>query len=234
MLLTSEDLPSGQQQQLKTLLAQIASFQQELIVPDGAYYATAVTADGKITSQRATAALQAAVILAPSDPSPFQTGWNCQGALCYGSAMLTNSPTSEMWVIEVPVILRWRFAATPAPNSSEVVYGPQGHISMPLSYTSAAGWQLAQQEEPGIATQVSGQVCGIGVQLLGRQLTDGGWNLTSTEQFGVSGCTLDVQQTTTDQGHFLWRFGVLLAVDAKAHATLPDLPVAPPEEVAAP
>jgi hypothetical protein len=36
-----------------------------------------------------------------------------------------------------------------------------------------------------------------------------------------------------DQGHFIWRFGVLLAADASAHSTLPALPVALPADLAA-
>jgi hypothetical protein len=50
---------------------------------------------------------------------------------------------------------------------------------------------------------------------------------------GAEGCELVLKEQSVEQGRFLWRFGVVLAADAQAHATYPELPVAPPEEIAA-
>lgn len=49
---------------------------------------------------------------------------------------------------------------------------------------------------------------------------------------GVDGCLLEatLSHQGAPLGHFLWRFGVLLAIDAPARQLLPSLPQAPPAE----
>jgi hypothetical protein len=51
---------------------------------------------------------------------------------------------------------------------------------------------------------------------------------------GLEGCELALQTAQgANAGHFVWRFGVLLAADRPAHTLLPSLPLAPASELAA-
>lgn len=235
ILLTSADLPLAQQQQISTLIPQVATFQQGSTVPTGAYVATGIAPNGVITSQLTTTPLQAGASLTPSTSVAAQASWNCDTSLCYITTSLTPPQThpSQSWVIAVPLTLRWHFASTQGLVISDVSYAPQGHLLVSLSYSETIGWQKTQSEPGGeFANQISAQSCGIGALLLQSELRGTGWTLTTIQEQGMDGCTLEAQQNGVDQGHFLWRFGVILAIDAKAQATLPDLPIAPPEEVA--
>ena len=68
------------------------------------------------------------------------------------------------------------------------------------------------------------------------------YQVATVHNNGIGGCALQLTRTGgtgvtgtdgANAGSFLWRFGVLLAADAEAHALLPYLPLAPPSELSA-
>jgi hypothetical protein len=92
-----------------------------------------------------------------------------------------------------------------------------------------------------IADQLPTTFCSEGSLLLDLHLGQpANSNPNILQDQGIVGCAMSLQQTdsnqpqnTADLGHFVWRFGVLLAADDRAHALAPDLPLASPEEIAA-
>ena len=121
-----------------------------------------------------------------------------------------------------------------------------GEVSLPyadlltlyLAYDQAQGWHAVMPDgTDSIAEQVQRLNCGAGGTMLtlqiARLLSGEDWNVLPLVQRGVEGCLLDLQQHSEELGHFLWRFGVIMAADDKAHTTLPSLPVATADEIAA-
>jgi hypothetical protein len=44
---------------------------------------------------------------------------------------------------------------------------------------------------------------------------------------------LNPTSSSKEYGHYIWRWGVLLAADAQAHTLFPSLPIAPQSEITA-
>jgi hypothetical protein len=243
---TDADLPADQAAQVTTLLAQSLATEQTTTVPTGEYIAASASPDGVITSQRASEPLQASAFLAPSmasRPSPF-----CGKLLCplslnpYFLPPDTAIPTSPELAVAVPLGLRWRFTNTAGKVIADVSFPVTSAIVLFLAPDAKAGWQISQQEiVPGFATihdQQSASLCLIGNFLLQQRQPTASVGLL--HDHGVAGCELSLQQpdpaqpqTLLDLGNVIWRFGVLLAAGDKAHALLPDLPIASAEAIAA-
>jgi hypothetical protein len=129
--------------------------------------------------------------------------------------------------------------------ASEVSFPAGSLIEVFLSYDAKQGWQMAQQASVpvfgSIADQLSMTFCSEGSFLLYLQLGQpANSNPNTLTDQGIVGCAMSLQPTDSKQpknpvdlGHFVWRFGVLLAADDKAQALAPDLPMASPEEIAA-
>jgi hypothetical protein len=75
---------------------------------------------------------------------------------------------------------------------------------------------------------------------VGQKLTYG----QSAAPGSTDGCAISVEGPNNNPlsptspnnkkyGHYIWRWGVLLAADAQARALFPSLPVAPPTEITA-
>lgn len=237
---TLNDLPQDQQNAITALLPQVATVSQKTSVPAQSYIATSIAAAGDIKTQRASGTLQATATFAPSaqfnQPDPFHY---CQNLLCYNSTPIeVASNGGNSWAVDVPMALSWRFT-----NAAGAVVGK---VSLPftdlvriyLAYDQTQGWHVVSPNGAGsIADLIQQLYCTTGVEMLqvetARFLTSEGWAATPLTSKGVEGCLLDLQQNNLEKGHFLWRFGVIMAADDTAHATLPALPVAPPEELAA-
>jgi hypothetical protein len=139
-----------------------------------------------------------------------------------------------------PVALRWRFTTASGQVVSDVTF-PSSlmPLNVSLSYQSSAGWRLAAPLASGSdeSQQLSQLICDTGSQMLTmvqREAHSGSdWTVSVLRDQGVAGCVLELTQNAADLGHFVWRFGALLAGDARAHGVLPMLPVASPVDLAA-
>ncbi len=234
---TAADLPPEQHHQISTLLAHSIAVQQTTTVPAGSYLATHLNADGTITSQRASTRLQATASLEASTHLGTLHVL-CTGLICPIATLpqQVTALTGKAWLIGVPAALRWRFTTAAGQVVGAVTFPAVVPMMKLLAYSSEAGWSLALPfSDPSSSNYTLGNVnCVTGSQVEAQQLPDAPGSASGLEGQGIEGCTMTLQDADgTAQGSFLWRFGVLLAVDAAAHHLLPTLPMAPPAEIAA-
>lgn len=246
---TDASLPIAQQAQINAVVTQALETPQQTTVPAGAYYATSFTGtnspNDQLTSQRATVPLQANITLLPYTNVNFS---ECNGFICAryepisglsGPGDGSSTLPAHLWLIDVPVALRWQFARASGQVVSSVSFSSPLFLSLVLSYGPEAGWQLATLPDSGgsISDQLTNLSCNIGVQILmdlAGSNSNGVGGPGSPHNQAIEGCEPSLQSNSgTNLGTFLWRFGVLLAADANAHALLPALPMAPPDELAA-
>jgi hypothetical protein len=236
---TDDTLPPAQQAQIRAVVTQALETPQQTTVPAGDYFVTDFTgtysSDDTLSSQRATTPLQASLSVVPNTSMP---GPDCNGFICTLNAPFDTAPQqAHLWLILVPVSLRWQFARASGQVISDVPFPASMFMNLALSYNPETGWQVVAPPASGISLseQLANMSCSTGIQILsdlaGSNSNVGGPNGPNQT---IEGCTLSLQSNSnTSLGTFLWRFGVLLAADANAHALLPALPVAPPDELAA-
>jgi hypothetical protein len=139
----------------------------------------------------------------------------------------------------VAVALSWRFTKATGETVSETTYAYAQLITLYLAYDQTQGWhETSVAGTPSERDQLAGLNCATGASLLQLQVSrtiignGDDWESIALVDHGVEGCILLLLQNRTIVGHFLWRFGVIMAADAQAHTTLPTLPVAPQDEIA--
>ncbi len=235
-------LPANQQSQVSALVSQAISVQQPMTVPAGAFIASQLALDGEISSQQAAEPLQATALLVSTAP-PVPYFGSCFGVICVDSSVgLETGPSGggsgHFWQVGSFLALRWRFTTAAGEVVSEVTYPIIQHIPITLAYDTATGWRLAPQSaEQYMAGQLASMSCVTGAGMLqveqARYLSGTGWDVQTLHQQGTAGCEYQLMQNNANQGQFVWRFGVLLAADATAHSTLPTLPIASPDDIAA-
>ena len=238
MLFTPADLPLDQQQQITALIPQTVTAQQTITAPAQSFIVTGLPPDGTITTERLSEPLSASVFLVPirqdSQAGPF-----CQGFICTdaGGFLPNRSPPSQFWEVTTWVALRWRFTSANGQLVSDVTFPVPTTLTLFLSYVPATGWQVELLSSVQLSQHLTQLVCTTGMQMLAGELAgplgNQGWDLTVLHDQGVQGCELEAAQQGSDEGQFVWRFGVLLAADAQAHSILPLLPIASSAEVAA-
>jgi hypothetical protein len=234
------NLPGGQIQQINGLVSQHVTAQQDVTIPVGSYFATGITADGTITSQQSGGLLQATATLLPS-ATDAQFGFDCGEPICPGDLdwHTLSQLVGQVWVVSVPVALHWRVNTAAGKTISDVSFPTAETIDFFLTYDAAQGWRIVEQS--GVATasladELANLNCSTALLLLQPQLTRDNPTLTESFNRGIEGCEIIVRQNGENGaylGKLIWRFGVLLAGDDQAHALLPALPLAPPDEVAA-
>ena len=241
MLLTLADLPAEQQQQITTLISDDLTIQQTLTTPAQSAIVAGLNGDGTARATLAAEPLRASVFLVPSTQFA-QRGVFCFSFTCIGSGgfSVAASTGGQVWQVLTPVALRWRFTTASGQVVSDVTFPSSSTpLNLSFSYQASTGWRLAAPlaSGPNQSQQLAQLVCDTGSQMLTqaqRKARSGsGWAVTVLRAQGVAGCELELTQGAVDQGHFVWRFGALLAGDALAHSTLPTLPVASPAELAA-
>jgi hypothetical protein len=241
IFLTLADLPTAQQQQITSLIAQKLTFQQTLNVPAQSRIVTGIKQDGTLTTRRVAEPLTARVSLVPSmDHS--QQGVFCLSFTCIGPGAFYG-PVAEggqYWQVQTPIALRWQFTTASGQVVSDVSFPTSPELlTLLLAYGAADGWRIAPQSSSpdALSQQLNQLACSTGVQMLAlqqaRSLIGEGWNISMLRNQGVAGCELALTRQGVDQGHFIWRFGALLAADAKAQKTLPMLPRASADDAAA-
>jgi len=233
----ADNLPQDQQDQINTLLAQSISQQQTTTVPAGSYIATSFNADSTITSQRVTTPVQATASLVASDNFGPQEPASCTGLICQGGIDPEQyaSLTGNVWVISVPVALRWRFTTTAGQVLSDVSFPIASLQVTLLAYSPDTGWSISAQSAATpftIPDQLNNLDCQTGGMVVQQQTQEPSIGYNIVDGQGIEGCEIDLLDTTGGaNGNFVWRFGVLLAADSTAHTLLPHLPIAPQTEI---
>ncbi|HEX3269906.1 MAG TPA: hypothetical protein VHR15_04595 [Ktedonobacterales bacterium] len=256
--MTGDDLPTDLRNAAENALWAKLATSRTLQVPAGDYYATGTSATGRITSARAAVALQATLALARSTTAQ---GDVCPNPPCGGQPILPGqggvAPPSGTWLIQDAVVAGWRFttqggalvAAPPAQFAGNMVEAG-------LTYSATAGWSVSGSAlGPSITdlqTQLFSGSCNSGFsalqELIGQSsFANVGQNLSygqSAAPTSTDGCAISVEGPNNNPlsptspnnkkyGHYIWRWGVLLAADAQAHTLFPFLPIAPQSEIAA-
>ncbi|HLW03683.1 MAG TPA: hypothetical protein VKT82_33865 [Ktedonobacterales bacterium] len=236
------DLSPGQHSQIRNLLTRALNAQQTLTVPAGSYFATGFYVPTTISSQRASAPLSARGVVSFIDDEGQGTDRPCAGLLCVqpiGPGALTPS-NGHLWSINVWLALRWRFSDASGAVVSNVSFGGDTfseqvgvNISLFLAYDQAHGWTVAQDDAVNMAAiQAQDTFCATGENILQQLLNNAnGYSTNVLNDQRAQGCEIQAYAFNSYQGAFLWRFGVLLAVDKQAHTTAPQLPMAPQAEV---
>ena len=234
ILFSLDGLPLAMQQQAIALLSRAATFQEATTTPGPSHVPTSIASDGTITSQLTTEPLQASASIASIPLTTLQGDPFCDERLCY-AAFSASANRDHLWLVSVPMALRWQFTSAPGKVWSSVSYPVMGGWQVYLTYAPATGWQAPSVLNAGssAARQFSSLSCATGAALLQAQVAGGEWTIKVAHDAGIQGCNLVSQQGHKDQDAFVWRFGVLLAADAQAQNVLPALPLALPEERAA-
>lgn len=232
------DLPPGQLSQINALLAPAVAAEQTTTVPAGSYIATHFNADNTITSRRVTTSLRGTAFQTASTHFGAY-GFSCDGLICRTgtSPDRLSAFAGKVWLVGVPVALRWRFTTSAGQMLGDVSYQVSNMVETLLAYAPDTGWSLSPQfvSGPLNAGDTIGVLdCGTGTMVAQQQIQimGGGFSVYSGQ--GIEGCQVSLQDTAgTKRGAFIWRFGVLLAADDAAHRLLPNLPIAPAAEVKA-
>jgi hypothetical protein len=236
------DLPPDQQNQVTALVSQALSLRQDTAVPVGSYFATSFTAPTAIASQRASTPLKASVTVAPAEyggSAPFCAEFICPRVI---DPAIASSLTGGQWVVKVTLAVSWRFSTASGAVVSRVPFlvtsrggSAAATAALFLSPAKNGAWTISHNAPvPNFAGQLQDAFCSSGETILQQAVGyDPSSGIVTNSDQGAPGCEIHLYLQNTFRGTFLWRFGVLLAVDARAHATDPHVPVAPPEEVAA-
>ncbi len=237
---TADDLPPGHADQIAALLSEQSVTAQTIAAPAGSYYATGITPDGVVSSQRAATDLQGTAIRAPDLDSAQRS---CGQRICSTSMdwSTLSQLSGQVWAISLPEALRWQFATLSGNIVSDVSYPTVDVSQVFLTYTAATGWRVEPEAITPTLTppdQVGNLNCVTGTtlaqQLIYHLYPQLIFSLETQHYQQVAGCEMVPRDSSgTAHGKLIWRFGVLLAGDESAQAMLPDLPLAPPEEIAA-
>jgi hypothetical protein len=234
--LGGDDLPANvRNRALASISATLDDVPLSATVPAGDYIATGQTADGHITSMRASDPVHADFFVTPTS-SDFSGDVFCEDMGC------AALPKGEVpgWVVSSGVSVQWLF--TPLGGGQPVqspVSGPVAALRLVLVADQAGNWTVDQQGTTALngyslAMGMPSTDCQAGASYLATRAPSDLLSVGIVAYAGLAGCELQLTDANrANRGTFVWRFGVLLAADAQAQAVLPDLPVAPPDEVLA-
>ncbi|HEY7983487.1 MAG TPA: hypothetical protein VID73_04925 [Ktedonobacterales bacterium] len=216
-------------------------------VPAGEYYATGIDAHGAIAYARATQPLAARLDYSADTRAATTSafaGGVLPGARCAEldcASVSFESPVGQsVWLVSEPVLLTMRFQTIDGLEQGAVTLPSVAPQAFALAYRSDGTWQTVNMGPPNGGWFGPRGQCETGANLLATELTAAQFTLGGMS-YGINlghgtleGCQISVtiRSGPTDAA-FIWRFGVLQAADAAAHALLPALPVAPPSAVQA-
>ncbi len=227
------DLPADQGSQVASLITRRVARPLHTIVPRGEYIVTGNPSSSTIlTSQRTTEPLTATASLVP-----YLTGIFCSPNDCrrgFDPSFAPSPPAGHIWSIFFPFGVGWRFTDASGAAVSDVMFpeDPNDPDVFFLSYNGKQGWHIVEGVPDSQDYQLQDLLCGVGIERL-RHLLGMGASIHADHDRGVEGCALYLLDADGSKTYFIWRFGVLLAVDGAAQARVPLLPLAPPGEVAA-
>src|SRR5262249_9408228 len=146
-------------------------------------------------------------------------------------------PDGQVWGVMLNVALRWQFTDNTSARVADVTY-QTGSASRALPEVQfvydATGWHVATSTH--LSDEMQAALCASGTTILEQRFVEfhiNGSDMKPLSNRGANGCLISGQVGDKGSGTFLWRFGVLLAADAGAHAILPNLPLASQSEIAA-
>jgi hypothetical protein len=248
--LTGENLPpTAAARALDTLRIAVSQLPTEsTTVPAGEYYATGIDATGAITYARATEPLLAGLVYTANTAhattggrprtASFTFGPPCEELNCPGYAFPAPAGVSA-WMVSEPVLLNMRFQTPDGRDQGVVTLAGAEPQQFALAYRADGTWQTVNFGPTVAATPVLSNECATGANLLIAQV-QAVYGSIPAFGFGGGKSTLEGCAITTTMAAsggsasvFIWRFGVLLAADASAHALLPALPLAPPSAIQA-
>ncbi len=249
-----DDLRSAAENALWAKLAILAGWQ----VPAGDYYATGVTTSGRITTARADIPLVATPVLARVNSTQNTTP--CAHLGCAGQEILPGqhalaTPVGT-WRIRESAAIGWQFNTN---GGAFIASSPTREgldVEVDLMYSSTSGWSVVDNRSNPLTDSLNAQIanggCQVGLNALKAlvaksslaqtQLAFGSGPGASQGPAPTDGCAWKLLDGTNSPlnpsgaktyGAFIWRWGVLLAADAQAHALFSSLPVAPQNEIAA-
>jgi hypothetical protein len=234
--LGSDDLPADvRNRALGAIGAALYNVPLSATVPTGDYLATGQTADGHITSMRASDPVRADFFVTPTSPD-FGGDVFCEDAGC---AALPKGGVPG-WVVSAGVSVQWRF--TPVAGGEPFLSAASGDVAalrLVLVADQAGEWHVDQQGSAAlngfnIAIGLPSTDCQAGASYLVTRVRSDLLSVGIVAYAGLAGCELQLTDVNrANRGLFVWRFDVLLAADKQAQISLPDLAVAPPDEVAA-
>ncbi len=241
------DLRRGAVTYLRQTLSNLAQFTTS--VPQGQYVATSFDpASHTIHSQRAAAPLTAELTVAadvrdstdgaPAGASGYGYASDCATLHCpVHTGPFDTVQLPPNWGLAIPEILTWRFTSASGALIGSVAIEATEFLTVYLAYDDQAGWQLVGPRPVIGEAGISSGLCIAGAQLLAVTQPAGytvGTGGSGRPLRGIEGCALQLRASDgTSQGLVVWRFGVLLAADAATQKLLPNLPLAPPDEVKA-
>lgn len=233
VLVTADDLPPDLRRGALDVVAQLlASVSLETTVPAGQYFATGGDPQALVASQRAGAPLRAKLVAFPDDAPAGIARRDCGGLRCAQQIYPGEDRAGHFWAVREAIGIRWQFTDASGALVGSITFRLPLPLLLTLSFDAAAGWQVVDTPEfrmRSLAAELD--VCSAGAELLLEHVWTNEYYTTALRAQPVEGCALRLENTVGNSlGIFIWRFGVLLAADAQAHATLPSLPVASPEE----
>lgn len=237
-----DDLPSAAQAQaLAAVTDALRSAPPQTRALAGEYIATGQDARGAVISQRTTVTLQATLLVEATSVNYFGDVF-CGDPACVpvGNATTGQRAGQSEWVVSADMTLHWQFSSSAGVVASSAYWSAQLPASLLLTYDAQQGWTFDQSGTQqlagfGLPAALAQAICTVDSTVLSSAAQQHGDTILSPlHDNGVEGCELEVQTSQgTEAGHFVWRFGVLLAADGPAHALLPALPLAPASELAA-
>jgi hypothetical protein len=243
--LSAADLPPDLAAQAVGVVTQaLAAVPLHTVVPTGQYYATGIDSHEHIAARRAATPLQAAVLFSMPQPGIISS---CGVPPLCGAALDPQIPLpagQRIWSVDADLTASWRYTAPSGRVTVAPGFPSFGSVQVFLAYNGAnavPGWSVVTPVLlPPLADQLTAGLCQVGATLvdgLGQAAQNpNSSSIRVPDNRGVAGCAIQVVQGSTGStvlGTFLWRFGVLLAVDQGAHMLAPWLPIAPPAEIAA-
>jgi hypothetical protein len=251
----STDLPSSvETRALAAVTKALQAMPLRITVPGGDYLATGVDGQGHILSLQATTPVQADLLVTVSAFDGGESFCDDPGCVSLRDSATGRGITRPSWVVDAEIRVEWDFTVNNSHVVHSTVYSYYLPSSLLLTYDPQTEWQvdLSNTEQVngfGLSGALALATCELGASLLSTLtnplLTTAQqpeYQVATVDNNGIGGCTLQLTRTGgtgvtgtdgTNAGSFVWRFGVLLAADAEAHALLPYLPLAPSSELAA-
>jgi hypothetical protein len=230
---------------LSTLRVAVSQLPTEYAdVPTGEYYATGISAAGAITYARAAEPLGALLEYAPDIAGTSSAGAiqlpgftaPCDELRC-GGVTFQGPLQTAAWLVSEPVLLRMRFVTGDGALKGALTLPGAVPPRFALAYRADGTWQTVNLDASVAGDVTPPAQCETGLNLLSARLdaTQGGGGSLGAGATGhtLDGCQYSVATASGGTAVFVWRFGVLLAADASAHALLPALPIAPPSALLA-
>ncbi|MEO7000717.1 MAG: hypothetical protein ABI274_02880 [Ktedonobacterales bacterium] len=254
--LTGDDLPANQLAQARAALAQALARMPvyTATVPIGQYFATGTDRHGLPTGQRAAEPLRATLSIVPppaaaQTANPIANPYDCPSHICsaltlLGPASSSQGSQSRRWRVTASVALHWRFTNGVDRVVGETTEDAVGPLDFTLTFDPQSGWRVSAWPASAPASAVGSIAHVLDPCALGDNFVTFGqsiqWIATTSSAptpaiHGImQGCAFQTNANGSATGaHYLYRFGVVLAVDAAAHTELPSLLMAPHDEIAA-